>query len=369
MRVLGVFSTDQLVGGGEISFLLSLRGLKDAGCEVIAMLPGQGPLSKRLSDEDIPFEIAPQETLRRGGSVHFLLRPHPAWAEVVRRVHPDIIHCNAIRSALYGQAVGRALSIPTVFHARIAQTDPPFDHFLLATVRAIVCASETIKMRFPSWLGAGKLKVIPNAIDPAFLSAARRGTHFRDQWLDGSSGPLIGVIGRLSPDKGQHHLIRAAAELLREIPSCRFVLIGDEDPSNPGYMSELRQLARNLGCEAAVTFAGFVEDMRSAYDALDIVAFPSASEGFGRIVIEAGAVGKPVIASDLPAIRELVPNELQGHLLADPDNLATRLKPLIENRVLRERIGANLKDHVLSRFTLDRHVSLLMELYRGLAGR
>ncbi len=367
MRVLGVFSTDQLLGGGEVSFSLSLKGLQDAGCEVLALLPGAGPLSEHLTSVGIRHQIAPQETLRRGGSVQFLLRPHPDWLEIARQFQPDVMHCNAIRSALYGQAIGRARSVPVVFHARTAQKDPPFDQFLIATTSAIVCTSEVVNARFPSWFGSDRRIVIPNPINPEFFAfGTGREGRLREEWLQGSAGPLIGIVGRLSPAKGQNRIIEAAPAILREFPSCRFVLIGGADPSHPGYARELKSKLISPSCDAAFVFAGFQDDMRSAYRALDVVAFPTLSEGFGRIVIEAGALSKPIVATDLPVLREIIPSPLRDRCLAEPIDFASKLIRLMRDKALRYETGRELHDHVAANYGLDRHVERLMELYSRL---
>src|SRR5690606_24168480 len=143
----------------EISLALSLSGLLQRGIEVRALLPGPGELAAALERRAIPSDFAPQDTLRRGGSVRFLLRPHPDWMAVVRRFRPDVIHCNAVRSALYGQAVGRAVGVPVVFHARTATPDPWFDHFLTAVTARIICTSTAVRQRFPDWLGSDRLVV------------------------------------------------------------------------------------------------------------------------------------------------------------------------------------------------------------------
>src|SRR6185503_16116574 len=126
MKILGVFNTNTILGGGEISFALSLQGLQNASHDVLAVVPAEGPLTEYLAVRNIRRATASQPTFRRGGSIQFLLRAHPELKEIAVRFAPDVLHCNAIRSALYGQAAGRALSIPTVLHARTAQHDPPF---------------------------------------------------------------------------------------------------------------------------------------------------------------------------------------------------------------------------------------------------
>src|SRR5437867_75908 len=106
MKLLAVYSSNHILGGGEISFTLALTALQRAGVEVLAAVPASGPLSDYLSRSDIRVTVVPQQTLRPGFGVRYLVRPHPKWIALVRQFRPDIIHCNAIRPALYAQAAG-----------------------------------------------------------------------------------------------------------------------------------------------------------------------------------------------------------------------------------------------------------------------
>src|SRR5687767_3667238 len=207
MKILAVYNTDQMLGGGEISFTLSLRLARQLGCEVLALLPGVGPLADHLKKQQIPFVIAPQESFRRGLNIQYLIWPQREWLDVARDFRPDLIHCNAIRSALYAHAVARRLNIPTILHARKSEPNQLVDCFLLLGLDAIVCISQVVRRRFPTWLAPEKLRVIYNAVDlGAFEKKPARAEALRAQWRREEDDLLVGVIGRLSPTKGQHRL-------------------------------------------------------------------------------------------------------------------------------------------------------------------
>src|SRR5687768_2519268 len=264
MKILAVYNTDQMLGGGEISFTLSLRLVRELGCEVLALIPGAGPLAGHLKKQQIPYVIAPQESFRHGLNIRFLVEPKKEWLDVARDFRPDLIHCNAIRSALYAQAVARRLNIPTILHARKSETNQVVDCFLLLRLDAIVCISEVVRRRFPTRLAPEKLRVIYNAVDlGAFEKKPARAEALRTQWRCEPEDLLVGVIGRLSPTKGPHRLLEAAPEILRKAPHTTFVMVGTEDPSFPGYEARLRGEIARMGLENRFVLARFEPEIES----------------------------------------------------------------------------------------------------------
>jgi glycosyltransferase involved in cell wall biosynthesis len=116
---------------------------------------------------------------------------------------------------------------------------------------------------------------------------------------------------------------------------------------------------------------GHRNDLPEVLAASDVFAFPSLYEGLGGAAIEAMALGLPVLASDLPALREVVENGASALLVppADPFALATALARLLDNEALRRRLGARGREIFRARFTLDRSQERMIELYRELAAR
>ena len=365
MRLLAVYSSGDLLGGGEFSFTLSVQAIQQSGWKVLAMVPRTGRLSEYLSAKAIPFTVAPQETLRTGLSVRYLWQPHPEWLSITRDYRPDIIHCNSVRAALYGQAVGHRLSIPAIFHARITQPGRLVDPFLMRRTQAVICTSEAVRARFLRWIDSKKVFVLPNSIDPEFpLAPNVRSIELRSQWLGDSGKRIVGVIGRLSPDKGPALIIEAARYIVKEAPYARFVLIGEEDPSHRGYAAALKSAVASSGLDSYFVFAGFHAPAGDACQALDIVAFPTAAEGFGRVAIEAGVARKALVATDIPGLREIVPPTLANILLPrDARSFARRIIELLQNEAERAMVSGTLHDHVMKEFGFQKHRVRLLEIY------
>jgi glycosyltransferase involved in cell wall biosynthesis len=369
MKVLAVYSTEEILGGGEISFTLSLELVAKSGCDVLAALPGTGPLIDYLQKRGIPLVRLPQPPMRENLNARYLFFPHPDWLQLCKGFRPDLIHCNAVRSALYAQAVGNTLHIPAILHARKSERLRWIDPFLVLRLTAIICTSEIVRRRFPICLGPNKLKVVYNPVDFAqFERPTSQSRELREKWLNGRFGQLVGVIGRLSPIKGQHRIVEAAPEILRSVPRTRFVLIGSEDPSFPGHAQQLHNDIRRRGLEDHFVFAGYQTEIASFYHALDVVAFPTSSEGFGRVVIEAGAARKAVVMSDIAVLREIVSTELEDLTvpLGDVLLLAKRIVLLLRDKALRAEVGERLYHHVQNHFGLDAHRKQLLSTYKEL---
>ena len=365
MRILAVFSTDHLLGGGEVSFTLTLRAVRAAGHEVLALIPARGPICAYLDENGIRFEVARQETLRNPSRLTRLLWPGPDWTRIVTEFQPDLIHCNAIRSALYGQAVGRRFGIPTILHARKEMSDPT-DMFLMATLDGIVCISEVVRKRFATRRGKAILWVVYNTVElPEQQKAPAHASELRAKWLGEKGGFLIGLPGRLSPIKGQQRVVRAATRVLRSCPAVRFVFIGERDASFPDFRSELEQEIGANGLEQHFVFAGFERDMASAYHALDVVVFPTSSEAFGRIAIEAGAARIPLIANDIDVMREILPSPPADFVVNcdDADAFADRMVQALLQPEWLARCVNRLYDHVRDKFGVAAHGDAILRVY------
>jgi glycosyltransferase involved in cell wall biosynthesis len=155
------------------------------------------------------------------------------------------------------------------------------------------------------------VEVVPGGID---VAAARAWHGSGSRLRRGLGGPLVGIVGRLDPMKGQDDFLRAAALL---DPSTRFAVVGGAVVGHEGDLPErLRALASELGIADRVTFTGHVEDPLRWFDALDVAVIASHHEAFGLVCVEALALGTPVVATTTDGPSEI----LRGGLLVPPQN-------------------------------------------------
>jgi glycosyltransferase involved in cell wall biosynthesis len=181
---------------------------------------------------------------------------------------------------------------------------------------------------------------------------------------DVNSVPEFLYAGVLIPRKGVHLLVNAFAQVVAAFPQARLVIVGKEE--NESYAARLKQQVRNLNLAEQVAFVSEVSQTELASRMRHACAFvlPSISEGFGRVVLEAMACGRPVIGSRLGGIAELIEDERNGFLVAPGDEaaLSDRLRWILENRKRAVEMGQNGRLHAQSIFSAEKYVRAYEEL-------
>jgi glycosyltransferase involved in cell wall biosynthesis len=175
---------------------------------------------------------------------------------------------------------------------------------------------------------------------------------------------IVGSIGRLEPGKGFECLIRAVQSIRCQIPHVSLEIVG-HDPN--GYGQVLHSLIRDLGLSAHVKILGFQEDIAAFLKRLAVFAFASRSEGFGQVVIEAMASGKPIVASGIAPLSEIVRDGETG-LLANPDDpeaFSSAIVSLLNNPERAQKMGRQAQLRVCRYFSADRMESETESLYEA----
>jgi glycosyltransferase involved in cell wall biosynthesis len=294
-----------------------------------------------------------------------------ALGRMVRDVAPDVVHLHSSKAGLAGRLVLRGRT-PTLFqpHAWSFQA-------VEGPVRAATLSWERIAARWASRLVCvsegerevaeragvrGRFAVVPNGVDlarfPAADAADRAAAKER---LGAGPGPLAVCVGRLHRQKGQRHLVAAWPAVAAEVPGARLALVGD-GPDADG----LRAAASSA---AGVWLVGPSDDVRSWYAAADVVVMPSRWEGLSLALLEAMASARPVVASDVPGMRELVRDDA-GALVpyGDPEALARAVVERLRDPERCAAEGAAARARVEGGYGLTTTLARLAELTVGVAG-
>ncbi|MGZ4415529.1 MAG: glycosyltransferase family 4 protein [Gaiellaceae bacterium] len=383
-RRLGIVFLDHVarLSGGEIALLRLLPELS-RHVDVTVLLGEDGPLVERLDAIGIRVEVMPlaprlrdlrKDSVRARSIDVRALASLPGYILRLRRrireLEPDIVHTNSLKSALYGGVAGRLAGVPTVWHMRdrVAADYLPASAVRLVRLLArilptavIANSHETMKTLPKRWHSS----VLYNPIFPDTVDASLR--HKR-----GKHGLLtIGMIGRLTPWKGQDVFLDAFAEAFRG-EDVRAWVVGSALFGEDAYAASLEERTDALGIREQVEFRGFREDVFAELGELDILVHSSVRpEPFGQVVLEGMVAGVPVVAANAGGPAELITSGVDGILTApgDVSELAVALRTLADDWVLRAKIGAAGR-HRSRDFAPERAVEQLLEFYdRVLRGR
>lgn len=177
---------------------------------------------------------------------------------------------------------------------------------------------------------------------------------------------VIGTVGRLVPIKGHKYLVSAAEMIIKEFPKTVFIFVGD------GFLKPiLERHAEALGIRKNIIFTGWRKDVPEILYLFDILVFPSLNEGMGRVMVEGMSLGKPIVASNVGGIRDLIEDGKNGILVSPRDSNALRkaISRLIRNKKLAEGLGKIGKMEVYPDFDASTMVKKIDNLYESLLSK
>jgi glycosyltransferase involved in cell wall biosynthesis len=294
---------------------------------------------------------------------------------LIQEVGCDLVHTHLLRADLFGGAAARWAGIPAIVSTVYAigqfrrekrrRADRLLDAACAALPTHAIAVSEAVKQDCVVRLHMKPecISVIHTGIDPPQLVDLDRATALRNTWAPEGTGPLVLTLARLSYEKGVDTLIDAAAVLRNTHPRARFVVVGD-GPDR----AELEARISGNGLTGVVKLAGFCEDVWPALAAADVVCLPSKSEGMPNVLLEAMAVGKPIVATSVGGVPEAIASGENGLLAGpgDPLALAAAIARLADDSALAQRLGAAAKQTMEDRFRARDVVARYAELYQRL---
>ena len=340
MRVVYLNPFSQQVSGPDESLLALLAELIPRGVEAHVVLPALGPQVPRYEALGAAVHVARLAPLRRAISAPAaalfpprILRAALEVRALARRLGASLIHTN-MEVLLEGGLAARALGIPHVMHYRGNTLDHPrvvFDGLTAlwtALADHVYCISRATAAVFEKRGRARKVEVLYNPLRVSAFAEAARSDEVRAALGATGRTPLIGAVGRVHPRKDLETFVRAAALVSARVPEARFVVVGPAElDGEPEYQRRLEALVAELSLAGRFLFAGGRRDVPAVMKALDVFVLTSRHEGFGRVVAEAMAAGRPVVVTREGAPPELVEEDRYGLCAApaDPADFADRI--------------------------------------------
>jgi len=294
-------------------------------------------------------------------------------ARVLRRERPDLAVHWLTKAQLYGgpAAALAGLAGRSAWWQHDFPTRRPGDRLAAALPAVAVgaCSEAVAEAQRRVWPHRPAFAVRPGIEEPARADPAQLAQLRAGLGAPGSAA-LVGIVGRLIPWKGQHRFLQALARLRADGHDVHGLVVGgDAYGLAPGYPARLRRLARDLGLEERVTFTGHVESAAPWIELMDVSVNASAAEPFGVVLLEAMALGTPVVAVDSAGPREIVEPDRTGILVPDDGALATGMARLLADDDLRRRVVAAARARYRDRFTAARMTREMEDRFTRLADR
>jgi glycosyltransferase involved in cell wall biosynthesis len=382
IRVLFVNHTAKS-GGGELALRLLIRHLDKSSIEHRLVLFEDGPIAELLR-QDTEVHILPlSEDIRdarkdalgsNGWSSLRKLQTLSTFivqlSRMIGRLDVDVVHTNSLKADILGGIAGRLARKRVLWHLRDRIAD---DYLPSKTVRlfrrlarwiphAIVANSTATleSLRLSNRDGKKFATVVHDGFDFGQLPATE---------VAPSGALVVGMVGRISPWKGQDVFLQAIHQIHKQFPEVRFQIIGSALFGEENYENKIRSLSSELGLAKCVEFCGFVRDVQRQIAKLDVLVHASTiPEPFGQVIIEGMAAGKPVIATSGGGAMEIVVDGVSGLLVPMNDSyaLAAAIRDLLGDAALRSRLGAGGHQRVQDSFRIEETAAKMSQIYSDL---
>ena len=379
MKICFVFHSSQ-TGGAERVLLETIEILQGKGIECRAILPGPGEMCTRLSGLGIPFRVIshpwwadkgmnplshPKRTLTIAIKAIVVAKAISAWK-------CDIVYTNTVTIPV-GALACRLLGLRHIWHLHEFGREHDgmsfvlgerLSHKLIGKLSDVcICVSSALARKYSRHIDSSKLTVVyPSmhrtleCVDHAPLEASL-----------GTAAYRCVIAGALSDGKGQKEGLLALASLRKRGIDAELIIVGGGEPA---YLGILKETVRSKGLSEHVVFLGQVPDAFPVIQKADCLLVCSRSEGFGRVTVEGMLAGKPVIGARSGATSELIVDGVNGLLYkcGDPEDLAEKIKYLIENPSVGKRLGRVAQSAARSYFTAARHEEAMLDVIMRLSG-
>jgi glycosyltransferase involved in cell wall biosynthesis len=334
-----------------------LNGNDRYRCSIYAVDHG-GPMAEILTAEGVPYHV-----FSRNGKLDLrLIRKLTAQ---FRKERVQIVHTHHLNQLLYAGLAGRLAG------ARVIHTEHEF--YMLSRRRArrllrvlsmmadrVTAVAEPVAefLRNEVGIPASKLTTIPNGVDIGRFQSACRIDRSVLGWRD--EDVVIGCVARLEPEKGHAVLLDAFHSVHAQYPRARLLLVGDGSEGD-----QLMAKAKGLGLNGAVQFLGIRRDIPEVLATCDVLTLPSSREGLPMVLLEAMAAGKPVVATRVGSVPDVVTDGESGLLLAigDAHALAGALCTLVKDSKRRKVLADEGCKVVERRFDFARTLQMYQEVY------
>jgi glycosyltransferase involved in cell wall biosynthesis len=361
-----------VLGGAQLCLLDVLDAVEKRGGHAHIALPGDGPLADRVRSRGFRVAKIPSGPYRSGNKnfADFfqlpldVLRQKRILGDLINLSKVDLVYVNGPR-LLPAAALAARGRVPVLFHAHNRLNQGYAAGLAGWSIRdsgaTVIACSHYVAQPLARYVRESNLHVIPNGTPDA---------GFRERAFGPGRSWRIGMIGRISPEKGQAEFLEAIALLAPQFPGAKFAICGAPTTPAGKYLNFVSELARGLPVE----FLGWRDDIAAVLAELDLLVVPSKDEGMGRVIVEAFSAGVPVVAFGAGGIPEVITDGETGFLVspATPEELAARIGEIIRSDAeATRRVVTNARRSWERTYTVASYQARIMEVVEqvGLAWR
>ncbi len=369
----------QVIGGSEFGgavwiILSYVQMLQAQGFEVLVCASAD---SVAQAYKEIGCEIVAVDEMRRSINPFLDSKAFYKLWQLCRHREIDIVHTHTSKGGFLGRAAGRFAHVPIVIHTvhgfAFHEGSSPLSIRAFAAIERLaarwcdkITTVSEFHRRWAIQLGIvppDKICTVHNGISTDRLIPNRRRADVRQDFGLEEDSFLIATVGRLAPQKGLEYLLQATGAVRTEVPKVKLVIAGD-GPSG----ASLRELTRRLGLDNVVMFTGFSSDVGTLLHACDVLVSPTLREGMSVSILEAMALGKPVITTNISSNKELITDGLSGMLVPprDENMLARKIINLATDEDLQKKFGLAAAERFQLYFSEKKMQDDLWEVYHQL---
>ena len=348
--------------GGQNQVLTTVMGLRALGHRTMLVAHSGGELRQRAAEGLDLIALAPKTEMDLGA----------AWrlSRIIKQLKPDIVHAHdphGVAMAALALSMSTQLAKPPLVAARRVDfhlKGNSLSRWKYRQVDCFICASEAIRqMLVADGVPPARTVTVHEGIDIGRVDAAPAAHLHEDLWLP-HHAPIVGNVAALVPHKGQRHFVEAARLVLPRVPDARFVIAGEGE-----LRPALERQIKDHHLEKHVLLAGFRPDVLSLHKAFDVFVMSSITEGLGTSLLDAMAAAKPVVATTVGGIPEVIVEGETGFLVPPRDHeaMADAIVRLLNDEALRVRMGRAGRARAASRFSAERMVQDTLRAYQRVA--
>jgi glycosyltransferase involved in cell wall biosynthesis len=313
------------LSGAPISLALLVKNLNKEKYHPIIALPDPGPVKSKLNASNIYYQVYKDNFLHK-------IFPSLKIYRILKERQIDLLYLNTAAS-IWASKAAKLLGVPVISHIR---EDLRGSNNFIIREKILFCSDKIILISnwMKRFLRTGKAVVIHNGVDPSDfqkLDPDRARLEFNLR------GKIIIYVGSLEERKGIKYLLKAFPIIKASVPGIKLLIVGKPLPGQNRYLNMLKRLAK----DGNIIFAGGRPDVYDIISAGDILIAPSLSEPFGRVIVEAMACGKPVVATNVGGIPEIVEEGTTGLLVPPKDekSLAAASVKILTNKAMADSMG------------------------------